>query len=115
MNRGLAGLNFRSRIVVGPNLVADRDRTVAHRLRPVALPTGLERNRTINETEPRYTRRRVLSVLWPIVIRLIAVALHIGILIVIRIVRRSILCTSGTRGKSNGPGQKQERISDLIQ
>src|SRR5260370_38682003 len=99
MNRGLAGLNFRSRIVVGPNLVANRDRTIAHRLRPVALPTGLERNRTINETEPRNTRWRVLSILWPIVIPLMAVTLHFGILSVIRILLRSILFTGGTCGK----------------
>src|SRR5882724_13138924 len=100
MNRGLACLNFRSRIVVGPNLVANRDRTVSHRLRPVALPTGLERNRTIHETEPRNPRWRVLSVLWPVIVRLIAAARHIGILIVISFVRRSILCTSGARAKS---------------
>src|SRR6266436_459167 len=99
MNRGLACLNFRSRIVVSPNLVANRDRTVTHRLRPVALPTGLERNRTINETKPRNARWRVLSVLWHIIVRLIAAALHIGILTVISFVRRSILSTGGTRAK----------------
>src|SRR5258708_33679817 len=96
MNRGLACLNFRSRIIVGPNLVANRDRTVAHRLRPIALPAWLKGDRTVNETEPRYTRRRVLSVFWAPVILLIALAPHIGIFILIRIVRRSIPCTSGT-------------------
>src|SRR5437868_6973923 len=110
MDKGLASLNFRSRVVVGPNLVANRNRTVAHSLRPIALSTGLERNRAINKTKPRYARRRILSVLWPVVIRLIAIALYIGILTVISIVRRGILCTSGARSKSDGSCQKQERI-----
>src|SRR6266404_2222820 len=117
MNGRLARLNFRTRIVVSPNLVANRHRTITHSLRPVALPTGLKGNGAINEAQTRYTSRRVLSVLRSIVVRLVTVVLHIRILIVILVVvaRRGVLSINGSQTKSDSSRQKQKRISDLLQ
>ena len=50
MNGRLSGLHFGASVLIGPKLVADRHRGIALGRAPVALPAGLEGNRTIRIT-----------------------------------------------------------------
>ncbi len=58
--RSRASLQFRSRILVSPQIVARREWPIGNCFHPIALPARLERNRSHRIAESRYAAWRIL-------------------------------------------------------
>ena len=60
MDGGRAGLQFSARIFVNPDFIADGHWTISRGAAPIALPTGLQGNGTINIADARDARGWIL-------------------------------------------------------
>ena len=102
MDRSLSGLKFRSRIIVRPDLVADRHGTIASCLAPIPLSAGLKRNGAIDIAQARNATGWILTILRGIVI-------FIALLVVnsVLVVRWGVLSSNGGGAKSDSSCQQQ--------
>ena len=102
MDRSLSGLKFRSRIIVRPDLVADRHGTIASCLAPIPLSAGLKRNGAIDIAQARNATGWILTILWGIVI-----FISLPVVNSVLVVRWGVLSSNGWGGKSDSSCQQQ--------